>query len=110
MSRAAVYEALETLAAWNLAQPDQGRWVLVAGTSLHRLAELFGCVDTVRALVSRHRDERAAYRRALRTVDQHPIPVLEPTGRYLWPPEPPPETETLLDLLQRELGASLIDA
>ncbi len=110
LSRRAVYEALQTLAAWHLVESRGGRWLLVAGTSLRLLAEQFGCTDTVRALINRHRDERAAYRRALRTVDQHPIPVLDPTGGYLWPPEPPPEAETLLDLLQRELGASLIDA
>ena len=82
-----------------------------AGASLQLLAEQFGCVETVRALVNRHRDERAAYRRALRIVDQHHIVVAEPTDSYLWPPEPPPaETETLLELLHRELGAYLIGA
>ena len=105
-----MYEALETLAAWNLVRPTgAGRWVLVAGTSLQQLAEQFGCADTVRALVKRHRDERARYRRALRIVDQHHVPVLAPTESYLWPPEPPPDEETLLELLERELGAYLID-
>ena len=43
LSRSAVYEALETLAAWNLVCPTgDGRWVLVAGTSLQVLAEQFG--------------------------------------------------------------------
>jgi hypothetical protein len=43
LSRSAVYEALETLAAWNLVSPTgDGRWVLVAGTSLQVLAEQFG--------------------------------------------------------------------
>ena len=110
LSRRAVYEALETLAAWNLVEPRAGRWVIVAGTSLQMLAEQFGCVDTVRRLINRHRDERACYRRALRIVDQHDIPVLNATDGYLWPPEPPPDQETLVDLLQRELGAYLIDA
>ena len=44
--------------------------MIVASTSLHLLAEQFGCVDTVRRLINRHRDERASYRRALRIVDQ----------------------------------------
>jgi hypothetical protein len=107
LSRTAVYEALETLAAWNLVEPKAGRWVLVPATSLVLLAEQFGCTDTVRALVNRHRDERARYRRALRVVDQHPISVLDPADGYLWPPpDPPPEDEeTLLELLERELGA-----
>jgi DNA-binding transcriptional ArsR family regulator len=105
LSRTAVYEALETLAAWNLVDPRDGRWVLVPGTSLQVLSEQFGCVDTVRALHSRHRDERTRYRRALRIVDQHHVPALGRTEPYLWPPEPPPDEETLLELLERELGA-----
>ena len=113
LSRTAVYEALETLAAWHLVEPVDGRWKLVPGTSLQLLAEQFGCLEQVRTQVGRHRGERAAYRRALRIVDQHPAAVvLGPVGEaeaYLWPPEPPPEDgETLMDLLHRELGAYLI--
>ena len=94
-------------AAWHLAESRAGRWLLVAGTSLHLLAEQFGCVDTVRALVHRHRADRARYRRALRIVDQHHTPAPNPSEGYRWPPpEPPPdEGETLLELLERELGA-----
>ena len=54
LSRTAVYEALETLAAWNLAETRNGRWVLVPGTNLQQLAEQFGCADTVRAMLNRH--------------------------------------------------------
>ena len=75
------------------------------GPACRQLAEQFGCADTVRALLNRHRDERARYRRALRIVDQHHIPALSSTEAYLWPPEPPPDEETLLELLERELGA-----
>ncbi len=110
LSRSTVYEALETLVAWNLVETRAGRWVLVAGTSLHLLAEQFGCVDTVRTLINRHRDERVRYRRALRIVDQQRILVASEADGYLWPPQPPPDEETLLDLLHRELGAYLIDA
>ena len=106
LSRSTVYEALETLAAYNLVHPTgDGRWVLVAGTSLQVLAEQFGCTDTVRALINHHRDERARYRRAMRIIDQHHAPAHPPAHGYLWPPEPPPEQETLLELLERELGA-----
>jgi hypothetical protein len=114
LSRAAVYEALETLAAWHLVEPVDGRWKLVPGTSLQLLAEQFGCLEQVRIQVGRHHIERVAYRRAQRIVDQHPVlaTVLDPVDEaeaYLWPPEPPPEDgETLMDLLQRELGAYLI--
>jgi hypothetical protein len=111
LSRTAVYEALETLAAWNLVESRAGRWTIVPGASLHQLAEQFGCVDTVRALVKRHRDERARYRRVLRVVDHHNIPALRPGEDYRWPaPEPPPDEETLLELLERELGAHPIPA
>ena len=113
LSRTAVYEALETLAAWRLVEPVDGRWRLVHGTSLHLLAEQFGCLEQVRTQVSRHRGERAAYRRALRIVDQHPttavLDLVDEAEVYLWPPEPPPDDgETLMDLLHRELGAYLI--
>ena len=117
LSRTAVYEALETLAAWRLVEPVDGRWKLVPGTSLQLLAEQFGCLDQVRSQVGRHRGERAAYRRALRIVDDHPVRAtatvdvgaVEEAEAYLWPPEPPPEDgETLMDLLHRELGAYLI--
>ena len=77
------------------------------------MAEQFGCLEQVRSQVGRHRGERAAYRRALRIVDQHPeattVGPVEEAEAYLWPPEPPPEDgETLMDLLHRELGAYLI--
>ena len=112
LSRTAVYEALETLAAWHLVEPVDGRWMLVPGTSLELLAEQFGCLEQVRVQVGRHRGERAAYRRALRIVDHHPAATggpVDEAAAYLWPPEPPPEDgETLMDLLHRELGAYLI--
>ena len=111
LARSTIHDALRTLAAWNLAQQRRGRWTLAAGTDLTLLAEQFGCLDTVRALIQRHRDERAAYRRALRVVDQHTETVHLTTRTEQWPdPEPPPEIETLLDLLERELGAHLIQA
>ena len=34
LSRTVVYEELETLAAWHLVEPRDGRWVLVTGASL----------------------------------------------------------------------------
>jgi hypothetical protein len=111
LSRRAVHDALHTLAAWNLIETRQGRWVLSpgAGAVMSRLAEQFGCLDAVRAALHRHRVERAAYRQALRIVDHQVIGNL--ADGYLWPPEPPPaETETLLELLHRELGAYPVGA
>lgn len=108
LSRSAVYEALETLVAWNLITGRDGRWTRNAATSLTQLAEQFGCLEEVRAQVQRHRRERVAYRLALRVVDRHdPVidAVADPDEPYEWPPEPPPEEQSLFDLLERELGA-----
>lgn len=108
LSRRAVHDALLTLAAWNLARQTRGRWTVVDNTSLALLAEQFGCQDAVHALVQRHRQERAAYRQVLRIVDQYHTPVLHPLDprHPPPPPEPPPDDgETVIDLLQRMLGA-----
>lgn len=117
VSRSTAYDALETLAAWNLARPDgHGRWVIVRTTCLGRLAETWGVVDTIRALINRHRSERAAYRRALRIPDD-PYDELLLARRagddQLHPPPPKPASpldplDTALDLLQRQLGAILV--
>lgn len=113
IGRSTVYEALETLAAWNLARPERrGRWRIVATTCLTRLAEAWGVLDIVRARISRHRAERAAYRRALRIPDNPWAEIAlatwtadvdpPPSGA---PPDPPPDPlDTALALLQRELG------
>lgn len=56
ISRSAAYDALETLAGWNLITPDgRGRWALVRATCLDRLAEAWGVLDTIRGLITRHR-------------------------------------------------------
>jgi len=81
LSRSAVYEALETLAAFNLAARRRGRWVLVASTSLTALAEQPDVAETIRRQVTRHRTERAAYRLVLHIADRHrPAPRWPPTG------------------------------
>ena len=72
LSRSAVYEALETLGAFNLAEQRAGRWSIVASTSLTALAEQFGALDIIAKQLARHRDERATYRRLLRIADPPP--------------------------------------
>ena len=93
LSRRAVYEALETLAAWRLVEPIDGRWVIVAGTSLQLLAEQFGCLEQVRVQVGRHRAERQVIGGRCGSSTQHPaaaaVEAVEEV--YLWPPEPPPD-------------------
>ncbi|WP_188943333.1 helix-turn-helix domain-containing protein [Nakamurella endophytica] len=110
LSRSATHTALQTLAAWNLIQQRHGRWHIVAGTSLVLLAEQFGCLDAVRDLIDRHRTERAAYRAAYaltRRAGHTPGTPLLPPLDDDWPPppEPPDQHQTLLDLLEQQLGA-----
>ena len=80
LSRSAVYAALETLSAFNLADQRAGRWSIVAATSLTALAEQFGVLETIRKTVQRHRDERAAYRRGILQMAEVK-PVLSPAPR-----------------------------
>jgi len=111
LSRSAVYAALETLSAFNLADQRGGRWSVVAATSLTVLAEQFGVLETIRKTVQRHRDERAAYRRVLQMVEAKPVLSPGPAD-WSWPPPepPPPEDVTALDLLERILGAHPVPA
>lgn len=118
VGRSTGYEALETLAAWNLARPDgRGRWQIVATTCLERLAERWGVLDTIRVRIARHRAERLAYRRALRIPDNPWADVA--LASWAAPPHHPEPTppddalrqfDTALDLLQRELGGVVTSA
>jgi len=116
LSRSAVYEALETLAAFHLAAPRRGRWAVVTSTSLTALAEQLGVAETIHRQVLRHRNERAAYRLVLHIADRYrPPPPPADTDWYgRPPPQPPPhdddETLTALSLLERILGAHPIPA
>jgi len=81
IGRSTAYEALEILAAWNLAAPDgYGRWVIVRAPCLARLAEAWGIVDTIEARIAHHRAERIADQRALRIPDD-PYANIAPTSR-----------------------------
>jgi len=115
LSRSAVYEALETLAAFHLAAQRRGRWVLVPSTSLTALAEQLGVAETIHRQVARHRHERAAYRLVLHIADRHRTAPPTAAGWYdRPPPEPPPDDDdealTALSLLERILGAHPIPA
>jgi hypothetical protein len=112
LARDTVYQALHTLAAYNLAQQVAGRWQIVATTSLTVLAEQLGVLDTIKIHLQRHRDERASYRKVLRTADWRDSRPPPPADWYLGPPEPPPDDDamTALELLQQILGATPIPA
>lgn len=100
MGRSTVYEALETLAAFNLVEQRGGRWSIVATTSLVILAESLGCAAEISARLHRHRLERQSFRRAMHVVVQLetavPPDVYDPLRS---------ETESALDVLERILGA-----
>ena len=110
LARDTVYKALHTLAAYNLARQDAGRWRIVTTTSLSALAEEFGVLDAIKSRVLRHRNERAAYRLLLLNGKQN-VPA-NPRGAdwYVWPGEPPPDDSGMsaLELLQQMLGATLV--
>jgi len=100
MARSTVYEALRTLAAFNLVQQRSGRWSIVATTSLAILAETLGCAAEIADRLHRHRRERDAFRRVM-----HVVTYLETAvGEEFYDPVVA-ETESALDVLERILGA-----
>jgi len=101
MARSTVYEALETLAAFNLVEQRNGRWSVVASTSLALLAESLGCAEDMAARLATHRVERIAFRKVMRAVDQY-TETMVPKGLLAV------EGETALELLERILGARRI--
>lgn len=114
LARSTVYEALETLAAYNLVERTSGRWRMVAGTSLTEIAEALGCLIDIDDQLTRYRVERAAYRAVLggaafliETIGPH-----DAAGLLPWPTAPPPDDTddlaSIIDLLQRRLGAKVL--
>jgi len=101
MARSTVYQALETLAAFNLVEQRGGRWEIMAATSLAVLAEALGCAADMADRLAAHRVERAAYRRILKVVDRH-LDTMVPEELVI---RPGPDGETALELLERILGA-----
>jgi DNA-binding transcriptional ArsR family regulator len=101
LSRTAVTEALETLAAWNLSERS-GRdlsWRLVAATSLRQLAELFGVLDEVAKQLDRYRAQRALWRQWLSERLTTGAVLPSPGDDYPWETfEGPPDDWTLADM------------
>lgn len=98
LSRPAVTQALETMAAWNLVERDDN-WSVVATTSLPAVAELLGVLEAVADQLARYRAERAAWHEWLaRHVVVSPI-LPSPDDDYPWEVfEGPPDEWTLSDM------------
>ena len=101
MARSTVYQALQTLAAFDLAEQRGGRWQIVAATSLSVLAEALGCAADMAQRLTLHRIERVAFRRVMRVVDRH-LETMVDADLLI---DPGSDGETALELLERILGA-----
>ncbi|MCP1415643.1 MarR family transcriptional regulator [Paenarthrobacter sp. A20] len=100
LSRTAVRESLETLAAWNLvSRNDERAWTVVASTSLQELAEYFGVMESVAGQIQRYRIERTLWREWLSRSVSTVAELLSPTDDYPWEAyEGPPDEWTLADM------------
>jgi len=103
LSRSAVHEALEILAAWNLISRDAGRaWSIVVATSLKQLAERFGIVEAVAAQVQRYRTDRIIWREWLAKNVNTVAELLSPDDDYPWETfAGPPDDWSLSDIAFR---------
>jgi DNA-binding transcriptional ArsR family regulator len=100
LSRTAVTEALEVLAAWKLLSRDEGRaWSVVAATSLMELAEHFGVMEAVAAQLHRYRIERILWKEWLSKNVNTVAELLSPGEDYPWEMfEGPPDDWALADM------------
>lgn len=100
LSRSAVTEALEILAAWKMAARNQQRaWTVVTTTSLKELAERFGVLEAVAAQLHRYRIERIVWREWLAKNVNTVAELLSPDEDYPWETfEGPPDEFTLAGL------------
>jgi hypothetical protein len=119
LSAAAAADALRILAEHGLAIRGRDGWRL-GRASLRALAEVFGVLELLAAIRARYAVERAAWRatlagwrrehpalqqqtRASRAPPPRSSPVEPPPG------EPPEDPVTTLDLLERVLGAHVVE-
>ncbi len=100
LSRSAVSESLEVLAAWNMAARDVRRaWSVVPATSLKELAERFGVMEAVAAQLQRYRIERILWREWLSKNVNTAAELLSPGEDYPWEDyEGPPDEWALADM------------
>lgn len=106
LSRSAVSEALEILAAWNLISRNGGRfWSVVAATSLKQLAEHLGVLESVAAQLQRYRIERILWREWLAKNVNTVAELLSPGEDYPWEAfEGPPDEWALADMAFTRAG------
>jgi DNA-binding transcriptional ArsR family regulator len=100
LSRSAVNEALEVLAAWNLITRGAARaWSTVAATSLKQLAEHFGVLEAVASQIQRYRNDRIIWREWLAKNVNTVVELLSPDDDYPWDTfEGPPDEWSLSDM------------
>lgn len=100
LSRTAVSEALDLMAAWNMVSRDSGRlWSVVSTTSLRELAESFGVLEAVAAQLHRYQIERTIWREWLSKNVNTLAELLSPTDDYPWEEyEGPPEEWSLVNM------------
>ncbi|WP_308159606.1 MarR family transcriptional regulator [Arthrobacter sp. ISL-65] len=85
LSRTAVTEALEILAAWKMISRNTARvWSVVTSTSLKELAEYFGVLEAVAAQMQRYRIERIVWRDWLSKNVTTVTELLSPGEDYPW--------------------------
>ena len=106
LSRSAVNEALEILAAWNLVARSDGRvWSIVAATSLKQLAEHLGVLEAVAAQLQRYRNDRILWREWLAKNVNTVAELLSPGEDYPWEEfEGPPDDWALADMAFSRAG------
>ncbi|WP_396020339.1 MarR family transcriptional regulator [Arthrobacter sp. ISL-72] len=106
LSRTAVSEALEVMAAWNMIVRDTTRaWSVVATTSLKDLAEHFGVLEAVAAQLQRYRIERILWKEWLSKNANTIAELLSPGEDYPWEVfEGPPDEWALADMAFTRAG------
>lgn len=106
LSRTAVSEALEVMAAWNMISRDNQRaWSVVASTSLRDLAEYFGVMEAVAAQLHRYRIERILWKEWLSKNVNSVAELISPGEDYPWEEfEGPPDEWALADLAFTKAG------
>ncbi|WP_373427958.1 MarR family transcriptional regulator [Arthrobacter globiformis] len=106
LSRSAVNEALDILAAWNLVARSAGKsWSIVTATSLRQLAEHLGVLEAVAAQLQRYRQERVIWREWLAKNVNTVAELLSPGEDYPWHEfEGPPDEWSLCNMAFSRAG------